>query len=157
MGKVGAQDREKSAVSSFQEANGPALPVLLILWLFGDTDNSANTPQLHPSKSESFQWGPAGQASLPIAAYPTEPLSLHSPPMAAPTLLSRHLLPANPSEESSSEQEPEPEENSLQRYSSVPPLRASGPSPLDGLSSLLLHPQTWPSPHLAFRRLQTLI
>lgn len=35
---------EKGALSFFQEASGPALPVLLTLCLFGDTENSAKAP-----------------------------------------------------------------------------------------------------------------
>lgn len=110
---------EKLALSSFQEAKSPALPVLLTCYLFGDTENSTKAPRLHPSKFESFQWEPPGWASLPAADNPTELLSPPSCPVTIPNPLSRHQ---HPREEPSSKREPEPEESSLQRHWLCAPL-----------------------------------
>ena len=85
---------EKLAPSSFQEANSPAFPVVLTLYLFGDTENPTKPPRLHPS--ESFQWEPPGWASLPAADKPTELLSPPSCPVTIPNPLSGHQLPASP-------------------------------------------------------------
>ena len=106
--------RTEKSLAFFQEADGSALLLLLALCSFGDTENSAKSPQLHPS--ESSQRGPPDRASLPAAEKPLRTSVTHSPPRTRPTPLSRHLLPAFPIEESSSKWEPEPEASLQQRF-----------------------------------------
>lgn len=70
LGKGSKLPTQKLTLSSFQEADGPALVVLLTPFLWGQSwENSAKAPRPHLSPP-LFQQGSPGWASLPAAGNP---------------------------------------------------------------------------------------
>lgn len=157
--KVASSTVERLALSSFQEADGPAFSVLTPC-LLGDTGEKTqqspaglvHLPHSHPH-SESFWWVPPGWTSLAAAGNPREPLSLfpQRPPLSK-------QLPAVPTVRSPAACGTLSQREVPHKVPGcVPPPRASGPSPKDeGLSpppvDITISPPSLRPPHTLISR-----